>query len=294
MAVITISRQHGSRGAAIGAQVAERLGWRYVDDDLIFLVAQRAGLGDEVVRPYDQEGFSRLRAFVCDCLDALESLGPPPFGETVGAPNQIKLPVDWTRFFSARYLDLAKQMIRALAARGRVVIMGRGAQVVLRDAPQALHIRVVAPLPMRIRRVAQGEGVSDREAARRIRRRDRAVARYLRHFHGVDWTDPLLYHLTLNMGALAEEEAVRLILQAAPGGGEPPHQGTRPVIGTDSLGEAGGFFRAAEYHAAAVPSRRPASEAHERIGARRHSFARPVPLAPPSRGAPVLQAEEDR
>jgi cytidylate kinase len=244
MAVITISRQHGSRGAAIGAQVAERLGWRYVDDDLNFLVAQHAGLGDEIVRPYDQEGFSRLRAFVCDCLDALESLGPPPFGETVGAPNRIKLPMDSTRFFSARYLPLAKEMIRALAARGRVVIMGRGAQVVLKDAPRALHLRIVAPLPIRIRRVAQEAGVNDREAARRIRRRDKAVARYLRHFHGVDWADPLLYHLTLNTGALTEQEAVQLILQAAPGAGEPPYHDTHPVIGTGSLGEARGFIPA--------------------------------------------------
>lgn len=36
MAVITISREHGSRGAAIGARMAETLGWPYVDDDLIF------------------------------------------------------------------------------------------------------------------------------------------------------------------------------------------------------------------------------------------------------------------
>ena len=216
MAVITISREYGSRGAAIGAGVAEALGWRYVDDDLVFLVAQRAGLSDEYVRAYDQEGFSRLRAFVHDCVDALESLAPPPFGETVGTADQIKLPVDLTRFYSARYLHLAKQMIRTLAARGHVVIMGRGAQVVLKEAPRVLHVRIVAPLPTRIHRVAQEEGLSEREAARRIRRRDRAVARYLRHFYGVDWADPILYDLTLNTAALGEQKAVRLILNAAP------------------------------------------------------------------------------
>jgi cytidylate kinase len=69
--------------------------------------------------------------------------------------------VDLTRFYSARYLHLAKQMIRTLAARGHVVIMGRGAQVVLKEAPRVLHVRIVAPLPTRIRRVAQEEGLSE-------------------------------------------------------------------------------------------------------------------------------------
>jgi len=216
MAVITISRQYGSRGAAIGAQVAERLGWRYVDDDLIFLVAHRAGIGDQDIRPYDQEAFSRLRVLVHDCVAMLEPLSPPLLGEVAGMPDEVQLPVELRRFYSARYLHLVQQMIRALAARGRVVIMGRGAQVVLRDFPRSLHVRTVAPLEVRVRRVAREEGVDERGAARRIRRRDGAVARYLRHFHRVDWDDPFLYHLTLNTGGLTEKEAVQLILHAAP------------------------------------------------------------------------------
>jgi cytidylate kinase len=216
MAVITISREYGSRGAAIGARVAEHLGWWHVNDELIFLVAHRAGIGDQDVRPYDQEGFSRLRTFAHDCVAMLESLAPPFLGQTTGMPDAMQLPVELKRFYSARYLHLVQQMIRALAVRGRVVIMGRGAQVVLRDTARVLHVRTVAPLPDRIRRVAREEGVSEREAARRIRRRDGAAARYLRHFYGLDWGDPLLYHLTLNTAALGEQEAVRLILDAAP------------------------------------------------------------------------------
>lgn len=83
--------------------------------------------------------------------------------------------------------------------------------------------------------------MDEREAARRIRRRDGAVARYLKHFHRVDWGDPLLYHLTLNTGALTETEVVQLILQAAPG-----EEDFRATLGTGRvepgpLGEARGF-----------------------------------------------------
>jgi cytidylate kinase len=245
MAVITISREHGSLGAAIGARVAEHLGWWYVDDDLVFLVAQRAGIPDQDVRPYDQEAFSRLRAFAHDCVALLESLTPPLLGQTVGTPDEMQLPVELKRFYSARYLHLAQQMIRALAARGRVVILGRGAQVVLRDAPQALHVRTVAPLAARVARVARDEGVDGREAARRIRRRDRAAARYLRHFYREDWGDPLLYHVILNTANLTEPEAVRLILQAAPREDDLPSAGWSGVPERSHAGEAEGGFPAA-------------------------------------------------
>lgn len=216
MAVITIAREYGSRGAAIGARVAETLGWRCVDDELIFLVAHRAGIGDQHVRIYDQEEFSRLRVLARDCVAMLESLSPPLLGQTTGMPDEMQLPVELKRFYSARYVHLVQQIIRALAARGRVVIMGRGAQVILGNAPRALHVRTVAPLPVRTRRVAREGGMNEREAGRRIRRRDRAVARYLWHFYRVDWADPLLYHVILNTGALTEQEAVGLVLRAAP------------------------------------------------------------------------------
>jgi len=126
MAAITISREYGSRGAAIGARVGKRLGWRYVDDGLIFLVAYRAGIPVENVRAYDQEAFSHLRALIHNCLAMLEGPGPPVLGQTVGRPDEIEMPQELQRFNSSRYLRLVRQLILALAASGRVVIMGRG------------------------------------------------------------------------------------------------------------------------------------------------------------------------
>jgi len=216
MGVITIAREYGSGGGTIGARVAECLGWRYVDDELIFLVAMRAGISDDLVRAYDQEAFSRLRVFAYDCVAALESMMPPSLARAAGPPDDVQLPVELAQFYTARYLHLVQQMIRVLAARGRTVIMGRGAQMVLRDIPRALHVRTVAPWEARVRRVTREEGVPEREAARRIRRRDRAVARYLSHFYRVDWADPCLYHLVVNTATLGDAGAIRLLLQAAP------------------------------------------------------------------------------
>ena len=186
-------------------------------DRVVRLVAHRAGIGDQQVRDYNQERFSRLRVLAHDCVTMLESMGPPLPGETTGMPDGMQLPVELMRFYSARYLHLVEQMIRALAARGRAVIMGRGAQVVLRDTPGSLQVRTVASFPRQVRRVTQQESVDGREAARRIQRRDGVVARYLKHFHRVEWNDPVLYQLTLNTGALCEDDVVQLILRAAPG-----------------------------------------------------------------------------
>ncbi len=215
--VITISREYGSRGTAVATALAEGLEWRYVDDDLVFLVAHRAGINDQKVRAYDQEGFTRLRAFAQDCVAMLESITPTVIRPTAGPLDAPGLRVQPRRLYSARYFHLAQQMIRALAAHGHVVIMGRGAQLVLRDVPGTLHVRIVAPFEARVRRVANNERMDARDAARRIRRRDESVARYLRHFYGVDWNDPLLCHLILNTGLLNDTEAVRLILTAASG-----------------------------------------------------------------------------
>ena len=97
--------------------------------------------------------------------------------------------------------------------------------MLLRGLPRVLHVRTVAPLRVRVARVAEDEALDRGEASRRSRARDRAVARYLRHFYRVDWEDPLLYHLVLNTGALSEEEASHLVLQAAPVEANPDGQG---------------------------------------------------------------------
>jgi hypothetical protein len=216
MPVITISREYGSRGAAIGARVAEHLGYRYVDDDLIFLVAHRAGIGDQDVRPYDQEGFSRLRVLAHDCAAMLESLSPPLVGQTAGLSDGMQMPVELRRFYSGRYLHVVQQMIRALAARGRVVIMGRGAQVVLRHISRTLHVRTVASLPVRIERVARDEGVTS--ARRRVASGGGTGPPPAICGITTAWTGPTRSSIisTLNTASLAEKAAVRLILQAAP------------------------------------------------------------------------------
>jgi cytidylate kinase len=118
-----------------------------------------------------------------------------------------------------RAIELVQNAIRYVAAQGNVVIMGRGAQVILKDRPGVLHVRIEAPWEDRVQRVKarfdlRGEGART-EAQNFIARRDEASADYVRRFYDVSVDDASLYHLVVNTGKLPFDAAADLIVAAA-------------------------------------------------------------------------------
>jgi cytidylate kinase len=86
--------------------------------------------------------------------------------------------------------------------------------MVLRDMP-ALHVRLVAPLQWRVQRLAQMEAMPLEKARQKVLTEDKRRAEYVRQFYKVDWNDPTLYHLTLNVAELGIETTAYLIVTAA-------------------------------------------------------------------------------
>lgn len=109
------------------------------------------------------------------------------------------------------YVAMLGDVVRAIADEGHVVIVGRGAQVILAGRPDAFHVRVTAPFPVRVTRVQQRTGQPRPQAAERVRASDQARAEYLRRFYHVDWRDPLLYDIVINTERVSKRTAVRLI-----------------------------------------------------------------------------------
>ncbi|GAB4532246.1 MAG: cytidylate kinase-like family protein [Anaerolineae bacterium] len=181
MSAITISRQMGSRGDELAQEVAGRLDWRCVCRDLINQAAQAAGVPQVALADIDELGFLGLR---------------PSAREWAAYQSQIA------------------RIIRQLADEGNVVIVGRGGQVVLRERPDVLHVRVVAPWQIRVARLRERRHISAEAARACLEASDRARARYLRRSHGVRPDDPTLYHLILNTGLLELSQAADLIIQA--------------------------------------------------------------------------------
>jgi cytidylate kinase len=181
MGAITISRQMDSGGDELALYVAQRLGWRRVCRDLINQAALAAGVPQVALAEIDELGLLRLR------------------------PS--------TRDWQA-YQGQVERIIRELADEGDVVIVGRGGQVVLRGRPDVLHVRVVAPLEVRIASLQQKKNVSAEAARTRLEASDKARARYLWRSHSARLDDPALYHFIINTGLLGLSHAGHLVVQA--------------------------------------------------------------------------------
>jgi cytidylate kinase len=105
--------------------------------------------------------------------------------------------------------------MRAEAAQGDVVIVGRAGNEALAGVPGALHVLVIAGQRQRIQRVMAAEGLDAFDALDRIKESDRRRAAYARQFYGQNWLDPLRYDLVVNTSRLSIEDAADVIVHAA-------------------------------------------------------------------------------
>jgi cytidylate kinase len=182
MPVITLSRELGSRGDNVAMAVAEQLDLRLVGRELINRAARAAGAPEVALAEIDELGL----------------LGVKP------SPAAVRL-----------YTQKVAEVIRELADRGNLLVVGRGGQVVLAGEPRVLHVRVIAPRPMRLQVVQERCHVTPEAAAARIEASDKARAAYLRRHLGVRWDSASLYDLVLNMAHLSVEAAADVICLAA-------------------------------------------------------------------------------
>ena len=95
-----------------------------------------------------------------------------------------------------------------------MILLGRGSQMIFKDRKDALHIRLVAPLPVRIARIAEMLNVSEKEAAKNVADLDRSRAGYLRNFYGTEVNDAQFYHLTINTGQFDYDQTCDVIKHA--------------------------------------------------------------------------------
>jgi CMP/dCMP kinase len=221
MSVITISRQFGSGGNEVASQVCEALGYRYFDKRLIAEAAEESGIAQAELVDYSEENH-QVRGF----LDRLFSRPATVAQMRVWKedPGGIRS-VERVALSEEVAVGLVQKALQRACRAGKMVVVGRAGQVVLRDCPQVLHVRIEAPLEERIQRVKEqiketrkaysAEIDLRRQAQDLIEQRDTASADYLRAFYHVEWNDPMLYHLVLNLGKLSIPQAVEAIASLA-------------------------------------------------------------------------------
>ena len=182
MSTITLSRQMGSLGSQIAQCAAQALGYRLVWRDAINQAARLSGAPEIALAAIDELGLLDVR----------------PSAKAYQA-----------------YRSSLAQVMAELADQGNTLILGRAGQVILGERPDVLHVRVVAPLALRIERVASQYGISLEAAKARIEASDHYRANFLMKAYKVRWEDPLFYHLVINTGLFSQDQAVALILHAS-------------------------------------------------------------------------------
>lgn len=199
---ITVSRQYAALGSEVAALVAKTLDWTVVDNEFIDEIASRSGYTREDVESLEERVPSFLeRLAQSSALSFPDALMSTP--EVIAEPEQLKL---------AR---ITRDLVAELGRRDRMVFVGRAAAAVLARERQALHVRIVASRPYRIRQASDRLGISEGEAAEFLDDRDRNRREYHRTFFGRDWQDPVNYHMVLNTELLGTDAAADVVVTRA-------------------------------------------------------------------------------
>lgn len=183
MGIITISRQIGAGETTIAPEVARRLCWECVDRQILDRQVEETGIALPYVAHLDERSPSRL--------------------------ERDQKPESAERYFAA-----LKRILTEYADRGNVVIVGRGANFILKDR-DALHYRLIADMPFRIRRVMEVRWVNEAPAREIIRQSDRDREEFIRHYFQADVNNPEHYHAILNTSMIGIETVIERMVAAA-------------------------------------------------------------------------------
>ena len=207
--VVAISRAIGAEGERIGALVADRLGFRYVDEEIISAAAEKQGVDPAAIA--DAE---RRKSVLMRVLEGMGQTGAASATATPGGPMWI--PDDSSELVRTHDLrTLIRETVVETAARSDVVIVAHAASFALADRDDVLRVLITAPPEVRSARLAEARGVGAAEAARELKRSDEARASYLKGFYGIDRELPTHYDLVVNTDRLDVGEAAAIIVHAA-------------------------------------------------------------------------------
>ena len=192
--VITIRREYGAGGQNIAKRVAHELGITIYDKDIVRETVKASGFDFDLVRKEEEE-ISKANSFF-KSIWANSAFYPDP-QEVIH--------------------DVQKAVILKFAKEGPCVILGRGADVIMREAgSDSLNVFIHASELHRAVRLQAETGIADAtELQKPMAKHDNNRRAYYTHYTGKQWGDSKNYHLTLDSGILGEELCVKLILEAA-------------------------------------------------------------------------------
>lgn len=195
--VITIGRQYGSGGREIGRMVANALGIKYYDKELLTEAARSSGVCQEMFEAVDERTpsfFSNLWSF--------------NLGFNTGAYLLGNTPLSDDRIYTAQCA-----VMRELAEKSSCVIVGRSADYVLRNNPRLVSVFIHASLEARVKRIMGRGDCETEDAARSLAaKKDKLRSSYYNFYTDKTWGNAASYDLSIDSSKLTSEEVCKMIV----------------------------------------------------------------------------------
>ena len=187
--IITIGRQHGSNGHLIAGGLAERLGYRCLDKEIVDRAAEDSNFNKAILASYDEK---RISPYFSGSLQYMGGMG-----EGFRLSTQI----------AAAQFDA----IRSLANEGNCIFVGRCADYVLRDMPNVVKVFITASMRSRIDKLLAQRSMTPQQAKRYILQAEEKRASYYNYYTGKTWGAAESYDLCIDSSILGLEETEKLI-----------------------------------------------------------------------------------
>ncbi len=192
MSVITISRELGSEGDKIADMLCESLGYCRVDKGMLMQIAEEAGVDIAAIQAMEA-GFVNRARLVSGEMTSLYRKNASAFEKRGVLDDQT-------------YAKVVSDTVLNYAQQGEALIVGRGGQMILRDFPGSLHVRLFAAEDVRVKRLMAREGIPESEAVRQVQQSDEQKRQYIRQmFNNADWRNSKYYHLIIDTGRISAE-----------------------------------------------------------------------------------------
>lgn len=193
--VITIARSYGSGGRTMGKLLAENLGMKYYDRELMKIASEKSGINEALFGQADE----KLKN-----SSLLRIMKKAYKGEKISPDSDDYVSND-------NLFHLQSEVIKELAEEEDCVIIGRCADYVLKDNPNVIRLFCYAPLQDCIERERQLSGLEDKEIIKKINKIDKHRAEYYKYYTGKEWNDARNYDLCLNTTSMSYEELIQVV-----------------------------------------------------------------------------------
>ncbi len=193
----------GSGGSDVAARVARQLGWSLLDNAVVDEVADRLGVSRSEVQSLEE----RVPSLAERIASSLALSGP-----------ELAVPVDdspMMKTAETRIVGVTKRVMEEAVQDGYAVLVGRGAQALLADRPDALHVFCYAPKRFLVQYAIAHRGINPAHAEQEVDKRNKQREQYVKRHFNRDWRAFDNYHLCVDTGRLGIETAADVVLYAA-------------------------------------------------------------------------------